>query len=132
MLKQSRITLPLILFQFCLMWSCLTIMTTKSTSARNSSKSSYWFFCDLVADEERIVAFERTCKVTFLKLEHLKGWRLTIIIDILFISKTIKTNFAVIVDIVLLHDLVDTVEDKLRLTVVGLHRLRSITLARRG
>lgn len=77
-------------------------------------------FCDLVADEERIVAFERTCKVTFLKLEHLKGWRLTIIIDILFISKTIKTNFAVIVDIVLLHDLVDTVEDKLRLTVVGL------------
>mgnify|MGYP007026762640 FL=1 len=80
-------------------------------------------FCDLIADEERIVALERTGKMTLLKLEHLESWRLTIIIDILLISKTIETYFAVIVDVVLLHDLVDTVEDELRLTVVGFHRL---------
>ena len=76
---------------------------------------------DMVTFEERIIATERTCKVTFLRLEHLECRRLAEVVDILLVGKSIETDLAVVGESVLLHDFVNTVENECRLAVVGLH-----------
>ena len=77
--------------------------------------------CNLVAYKEWVVALQWACEMALLKFEHLEGWRFTIVVNVLLVGETIETDLAVILDAVLLHDLVDAVEDELWLTIVGLH-----------
>ena len=72
---------------------------------------------------ERIVDLERTSKMALLTLKHLECWRLTEVIDVLLVGKTIKADATVVGDVVLLHDLIDAIEDELWLRIVGLHTL---------
>ncbi len=76
---------------------------------------------DMMSLKERIVATKRTGKVTLLCLEHLKCRRLAEVIHVLLVGKSVETDLAVVADAVLLHDLVDTVENECRLAIVGLH-----------
>lgn len=78
---------------------------------------------DPVVLEERVVTLERSCKVTFLSLKHLEGRGLSEVIYILLVGETVEPHPAVVGDAVLLHNLVDAVEDECRLAVVGLHGL---------
>ena len=73
--------------------------------------------------DEGIIDLERTSEMALLNLKHLECWRLTEVIDVLLVGETIEADTTVVGDIVLLHDLVDAVEDELRLRVVGLHAL---------
>lgn len=76
---------------------------------------------NLVVSQEGIVAFQRTSKMTLLKFQHLEGWRLAIVIDVLLVGEAVKTDLAVVCNPVLFHNFVDAVENELRLAVVGLH-----------
>lgn len=78
---------------------------------------------DSVVLKERVVTLERSCKVTFLSLKHLEGRGLSEVIYILLVGEAVEPHPAVVGDAVLLHNLVDAVEDECRLAVVGLHGL---------
>lgn len=78
---------------------------------------------DLVVLKERVVTLERPCEVALLRLKHLEGRGLSEVIYILLVGEAVETHPAVVGDAVLLHDLVDSVEDECRLAVVGLHGL---------
>lgn len=79
--------------------------------------------CNLVVLQEWVVALQWTGKVTLLQFQHLESGRLAIIVNILLICKAIETHLAVVGDVVLLHNLMDAVEDKLWLRVVSFHGL---------
>lgn len=78
---------------------------------------------DPVVLKERVVTLERSCKVTFLSLKHLEGRGLSEVIYILLVGEAVEPHPAVVGDAVLLHNLVDAVEDECGLAVVGLHGL---------
>lgn len=78
---------------------------------------------DPVVLKERVIALERPCEVTLLRLKHLEGRGLTEVVDVLLVGEAVEPHPAVVGDAVLLHDLVDAVEDECRLAVVGLHGL---------
>ena len=59
----------------------------------------------------------------FLNVNDLECGALTYIIRVLLVSDTIQTNLAVVGDAILLHNLVNALQHKHRLIVVGLHRL---------
>ena len=73
--------------------------------------------------QERVIALQGTSKMSLLSLQKLERRRLTIIIHVLLVSQAIQTDTTIVSDAVLLHYLIDAVEDKRRLAVVGLHRL---------
>ena len=79
--------------------------------------------CNLMILQEWVVALQRTSKVSLLSLQKLERRRLAIIIHVLLVSQAIQTDTTVVSDAVLLHYLIDSVENKCRLAVVGLHRL---------
>ena len=83
---------------------------------------------DLVLDnrllsEEGVEGLERPGKVALLDVEHLEGRALADVIDVLLVGEAVETDAAVVGDAVLLHNLVDALEDEDGLVVVGLHRL---------
>lgn len=83
---------------------------------------------DLVLDdglfgEEGVEGLERTGEVALLDVEHLEGRALADVIDVLLVGEAVEADAAVVGDAVLLHNLVDALEDEDGLVVVGLHRL---------
>ena len=83
---------------------------------------------DLVLDnlflgEEGVEGLERTGEVALLDVEHLEGRAFADVIDVLLVGEAVEADAAVVGDAVLLHNLVDALEDEDGLVVVGLHRL---------
>lgn len=73
--------------------------------------------------KERVITLEWPCEVTLLRLKHLEGRGLSEVIYIFLVGEAVETHPAVVGDAVLLHNLVDAVEDECGLAVVGLHGL---------
>ena len=73
--------------------------------------------------EEWIITTERTCEMALLRLKYLQSGGFAIIIDILLVGEAVESYLAVVGDAVLLHNLVDAVENEGRLGVVSFHRL---------
>ena len=78
---------------------------------------------NLLAGEEGVKGLERTGQVTILNVEHLEGGALTDVVNVLFIGQTVETHTTIVGDIVFLHNLVDALQNKHGLVVVGLHAL---------
>ena len=78
---------------------------------------------DFFLSKEGIEGLERTGEMALLDVEHLKGRTLADVIDVLLVGEAVETDAAVVGDAVLLHNLVDALEDEDGLVVVGLHRL---------
>ena len=78
---------------------------------------------NLLLGEEGVEGLERTGKVALLDVEHLEGGAFTDVIDILLIGESVQSNTAVVGDAMLLHNLVDALQHKHGLVVVGLHTL---------
>ncbi len=73
--------------------------------------------------EEGVEGLQRTGEVTLLDVKHLKGRALADVIDVFLVGEAVEADAAVVGDAVLLHNLVDALEDEDGLVVVGLHRL---------
>ena len=78
---------------------------------------------NLLLGEEGVEGLERTGEVALLDIEHLEGRALADVIDVLLVGEAVEADAAVVGDAVLLHNLVDALEDEDGLVVVGLHRL---------
>jgi len=83
---------------------------------------------DLVLDnlflgEEGVEGLEGTCEMALLDVKHLEGRALADVIDVLLVGKAVEADAAVVGDAVLLHNLVNALEDEDGLVIVGLHRL---------
>ena len=78
---------------------------------------------NLLVGEEGVETLQRTGQVTFLNIQHLKRGAFANVIYIFLVGDAVETHAAVIGDAVLLHDLIDALQDEGRLTVVGLHTL---------
>ena len=78
---------------------------------------------NLLLGEEGVEGLQRTGEVALLDVEHLEGRALTDVIDVLLVGEAVEADAAVVGDAVLLHNLVDALEDEDGLVVVGLHRL---------
>ena len=78
---------------------------------------------NLLLGEEGVEGLERTGKVALLDVEHLEGRTLADVIDVLLVGEAVEADAAVVGDAVLLHNLVDALEDEDWLVVIGLHRL---------
>lgn len=68
--------------------------------------------CYLMVFEERVIAFEGARKVTLLGLKELEGRTLAEVINIFFVGQAIEAYAAIVCDVVLFHDFMDTVENK--------------------
>ena len=78
---------------------------------------------DLLFGEEGVEGLQRTGEVTLLDVEHLEGRALADVIDVLLVGEAVEANAAVVGNAMLLHNLVDALEDEDGLVVIGLHRL---------
>lgn len=78
---------------------------------------------NLLLRKEGVEGLEGTGEVALLDVEHLEGRTLTNVIHILLIGETVEAHAAVVGDVVLFHNLMDTLEHKHGLVVVGLHTL---------
>ncbi len=78
---------------------------------------------NLLFGEEGVEGLQRAGKVALLDVEHLEGRALADVIDVLLVGEAVEADAAVVGDAVLLHNLVDALEDEDGLIVVGLHRL---------
>ena len=77
---------------------------------------------DFFVCEEWIITLKRASAVALLNIKHLEGWAFTHVIYVFLVSDTIKAYSAVISNAVFLHYLVDALQNKDRLAIVGLHR----------
>ena len=78
---------------------------------------------DFLLREEGVEGLQGTGEVALLDVEHLEGGALADVVDILLVGEAVETYAAVVGDAVLLHNLMDALEDEDGLVVVGLHRL---------
>ena len=78
---------------------------------------------NLAVGEEGVEGLERTGEVALLDVEQLEGRALADVVHVLLVGEAVEAHAAVVGDAVLLHDLVDALQDEDRLAVVGLHRL---------
>ena len=78
---------------------------------------------NLLLGEEGIEGFEGTGEVALLDVKHLEGRALADVIDVLIVGEAVEADAAVVGDAVLLHNLVDALEDEDGLVVVSLHTL---------
>ena len=81
--------------------------------------------------DERIVDFQASSEMALLAFQQLKGWRLTHIIHVLFISQTIKADTVDISHAFFIHDFVDAIKNEIRHAIIGLHGLIN-DLGKRG
>lgn len=78
---------------------------------------------DCFLGEERVEGLERTGEVALLDVEHLKGRALADIIDVLLVGEAVEADATVVGDTVLIHNLMNALEDEDGLVVISLHRL---------
>ena len=78
---------------------------------------------DFFVSKEGIKRLQRASEMALLSLQHLEGGAFTHVIDVLLIGESVQTDFPVIRDAILFHNLIDAVENEGGLTVVGLHGL---------
>ena len=83
----------------------------------------YLVLHNLLLGEEGVEGLEGTGEMALLNVEHLESGTLADVVHILLIRQAIEAYTAVVGDAVFLHNLVDALQHKHWLVVVGLHAL---------